>query len=226
MLEKLTCGVLHVSGAAGLRFVALTFRERIYLLWLFRNFKILQKHVLPERQQRWLDTLCEGRLNGYASTIDREIACVIGTIIIAEPSARAIHEERRMAPRLPLPFEVRYGVGPEMTYGEGCDLSETGIGFEGPRMFTPGTEITVHYRLGSNGRDSWTRTRGIVRNCEGKHMGVEFCIIHPRDRVQLRELTRPPVQCVPTAPKSPVESESGDGLECDPVAQHSGSGAQ
>lgn len=192
MLEKLACGVLHVSGAAGLRFVRLTFGERLRLVWLFRNFKILQKHVLPPRQQRWIDTLCATRLKLYSSVIDREIACVIGTMIIAEPSTRAAHEERRFAPRLPIPFEVRYGVGAELAQGVGCDLSETGVAFEGPRVFAPGNEITVHYRLGSNGRDSWTRTRAIVRNCAGKRMGVEFCIIHPRDRVQLRELTRQP----------------------------------
>lgn len=227
MLEKLTCGVLHVSGAAGLRYVQPTFLERIRLLWLFRNFKILQKHVLPDRQQKWVESLCESRLTGYMSTIEREIACVIGTIILAEPSTRPAHDERRYAPRLPLPFEVRYGIGPELTHGEGCDLSETGVGFEGSRTFAPGTEITVHYRLGSNARDSWTRTRAVVRNCSGKHMGVEFCIIHPRDRVQLRELTRQPVPS-PQQPAAdaPAESDSGNRLECDSVANHSGSGTQ
>lgn len=218
MLEKLTSGVLHVSGAAGLRFVRPTFWERIRLIWLFRNFRILQQHALPDRQQRWIESMCGARLAGYASSIEREIACVIGTIIVSEASGRSGKDERRMAPRLPLPFEVRYGSGTELTYGQGCDLSETGVAFEGPRVFPLGSEITVHYRLGSNARDSWTRTRAIVRNCTGKHMGVEFCIIHPRDRAQLRELTRP----VQPEAKPETLSVTAERLECDPIPDNCG----
>jgi hypothetical protein len=188
VLEKLTRGVLHVSGVAGLRYVRPTFWECVRLIWLFRNFKILQKHVLAARQQRWIGEICGERLQKYANSLDREIACVIGTIIIPDPPTQ--REERRLAPRLPLPFEVRYGNGAELTYGEGIDLSESGMSFVGPNIYAPGNEITVHYRLGSNSREGWSRTRAVVRNCAGRRMGVEFCIIHPRDRAQLRELTR------------------------------------
>jgi hypothetical protein len=124
---------------------------------------------------------------------------------------------------LPLPFEVRYGVGAEMVYGEGCDLSETGVAFVGPRIFAPGNEITVHYRLGSNARDGWTRTRAIVRNCAGRRMGVEFCIIHPRDRVQLREITRERVEAAEKSVSQDFTcASSTDRLECDPVGNNSG----
>ena len=71
MLEKLTCGVLHVSGATGLRHIRPTFCERIRLIWLFRNFKILQLHVLTDRQQAWINSMCSARLRGYASSIER-----------------------------------------------------------------------------------------------------------------------------------------------------------
>lgn len=218
MLEKLTCGVLHVSGATGLRFVRPTLWERIRLIWLFRNFRILQQHVLSHREQKWLTKLYSGRMGPYRSAIERQLACVIGTIIISESAGR-IHDERRLAPRLPLPFDVRYGAGRELMYGEGCDLSETGLAFVGPRAYAPGDEITVHFRLGANPRDIWARTRAIVRNCSGRRMGVEFCIIHPRDRAQLRELTRERL-----ADSESVESVHalGDGIECDPVG-HLGS---
>jgi hypothetical protein len=216
VLEKITCGVLHVSGAAGLRYVRPTFWERVRLIWLFRNFKILQQHVLQQSQQKWIRSLCGVRLSGYRSALDREIACVIGTIIISEASGRSVHEERRMAPRLPLPFEVRYGAGSEMVHGEGCDLSETGIAFTGPRMFAPGNEITVHYRFGASTREDWTRTRAIVRNCSGRRMGVEFCIIHPRDRAQLRELTRDRVEAAEKA----AATSSSDRLQCDPIGDN------
>jgi hypothetical protein len=223
VLEKLTCGVLHVSGAAGLRYVRPAFWGRVRLIWLFRNFKILQQRVLSERHQKWISSLCASRLAGYTSAIDREIACVIGTIIISERSGRSAHDERRMAPRLPLPFEVRYGAGAEMIHGEGCDLSETGVAFTGQRLFAPGNEITVHYRLGTNVRDGWTRTRAIVRNCSGRRMGVEFCIIHPRDRAQLRELTRVLAEAA-EKPNSAVVSppNSTERIECDPVGDNSG----
>jgi len=173
-----------------MRYVRPTFWERVRLIWLFRNFKILQHRVLPGRQQKWIISLCGERLTAYTNSLDREIACVIGTIIISETSDRAPRDERRHSPRLPLPFEVRYGVGAELAFGQGCDLSETGMSFVGSMIFAPGNEITVHYRLGANSREGWSRTRAIVRNCSGRRMGVEFCIIHPRDRAQLRELTK------------------------------------
>jgi PilZ domain len=202
VLEKLTRGVLHISGATGLRYVCPSVRERLRLLWLFRNFRILQQRVLPERQQKWIASLCDSRLTGYRSSLDREIACVIGTIIVSEASSRPPHDERRLAPRLPIPFQVRYGVGAELVHGQGCDLSETGLAFDGPRVFIPGSEITVHYRLGANTYEGWARTRAVVRNCSGNHMGVEFCIIHPRDRAQLRELTKENPNAVSIAAKA------------------------
>lgn len=213
MLEKLTRGVLHVSFATGLSYVQPTFMERVRLIWLFRNFRILPYHVLPPRQRAWISALCEGnRLHKYNSFLDREIASLIGTIILAEPSIRPVREERRRAPRLPLHFEVRYGgvvevaadadrsakkaikevchsTSTEMFNGEGCDLSETGIAFTGPRTFPVGTELTVHFRVVAGARESWVRTRATIRNVDGKRMGAEFSIIHPRDRAQLRQLT-------------------------------------
>ncbi len=119
-----------------------------------------------------------------------------------------------------------------MAHGEGCDLSETGVAFIGPRVFAPGNEITVHYRLGANVRDDWSRTRAVVRNCAGRRMGVEFCIIHPRDRAQLREITRAEVEESATASDMPLDmppdtsavvprTGSTDRLECDPIGNHS-----
>lgn len=207
VLEKLTRGVLHVSGADGLRYVDLTLAERIRLLWLFRNFSILPQHVLPSHQRRWISGICEnGRVSRYSSMLDREMACVIGTLVTAEPSLRLGGDERRRATRLPLRFSVRYGLairqngGPhrdpaaEMIEGEGCDVSETGIAFIGPRNFLPRTELTVHFRLSTASSATWTRTRVIVRNLEEVspgcyRFGTEFSIIHPRDRVELRQLS-------------------------------------
>jgi hypothetical protein len=223
VLEKLTRGVLHVSFATGLSYVQPTLKERVRLLWLFRNFRILPYHVLPPRQKAWISALCEdNRLHKYNSFLDREIASLIGTIVLAEPSVRSAREERRRAPRLPMHFEVRYGglielaanadrsakkaikevchsSSTEMFGGDGCDLSETGVAFSGPRTFPVGTELTVHFRLVAGSRESWVRTRATIRNVDGKRMGAEFLIIHPRDRAQLRQLTVAKADTEPTA---------------------------
>jgi PilZ domain len=189
-LEKLTRGVLHVTDGNGLRYAQATVKERIRLLWLFRNFRILPQHVLPPRHRNWLARLCgNGRLVRYSSALDREMACPIGTLVLSQPYTRSPHEERRRAARTPLPFVLRYGIGSDLVDGTGCDVSETGLAFQGPRAFPVGAEITVHYRLTSNASEPWSRTRAIVRNVEARRMGVEFTIIHPRDRAQLRQLT-------------------------------------
>ena len=56
-LKKLCGGVLHIQTANGLRCVELTGRERLTLLWLFRNFKILPEAVLGKTRRTFLETL-------------------------------------------------------------------------------------------------------------------------------------------------------------------------
>jgi len=56
-LKKLCGGVLHVQTANGLRCVELSGRERLSLLWLFRNFKILPEAVLGKTARQLLESL-------------------------------------------------------------------------------------------------------------------------------------------------------------------------
>jgi hypothetical protein len=56
-LKKLCGGVLHIQTANGLRCVELTGRERLTLIWLFRNFKILPESVLGKAARMLLGTL-------------------------------------------------------------------------------------------------------------------------------------------------------------------------
>lgn len=56
-LKKLIGGVLHVQTADGLRCVELTSRERVTLLWLFRNFKLLPESVLGKAAQQLVHVL-------------------------------------------------------------------------------------------------------------------------------------------------------------------------
>lgn len=65
LLEKLAEGVLRVQTPLGPRFVKPVFAERVYLLWLFRNFPTLPAIVLSPRQQRRIEGMCQKR--GFVS---------------------------------------------------------------------------------------------------------------------------------------------------------------
>jgi hypothetical protein len=80
-IEKLADGVVQVQTPIGPRFVIPSFLQRVYLLWMFRNFPILPHAVLSGRQQRMIDRMCgEQRFASmlYANEFDK--APVIGTI--------------------------------------------------------------------------------------------------------------------------------------------------
>jgi len=59
MVQKLFGGLLCVLTPLGRRYVRLSFGQRIYLLWIFRHFKVLPLQVLSSRQRRVIDALCE-----------------------------------------------------------------------------------------------------------------------------------------------------------------------
>jgi|SRR6476660_9586207 hypothetical protein len=81
LIEKLAGGVVRVQTPIGPRYVMPSFLQRIYLLWMFRNFPILPHAVLNGRQQRLIDRLCSDQSFAsfaYADGFDE--APVIGTI--------------------------------------------------------------------------------------------------------------------------------------------------
>jgi hypothetical protein len=57
-IEKLFAGVLRVLTPLGARYIRPTLTQRIYLLWIFRHFKVLPLQVLTPRQRRVIDALC------------------------------------------------------------------------------------------------------------------------------------------------------------------------
>jgi hypothetical protein len=57
-MDKLAAGVLRVQTQIGPRYVGLTFRERFFLLWIFRHFDNLQYQALPGWQQHFIERLC------------------------------------------------------------------------------------------------------------------------------------------------------------------------
>jgi len=64
-MDKLADGVLQIETPIGPRYVRLTLKQRVYLMWMFRNFPSLPQQVLSRREQRFVERLSEE--NGYAS---------------------------------------------------------------------------------------------------------------------------------------------------------------
>lgn len=110
LIEKLAAGVVQVQTPIGPRFVMPSFLQRIYLLWMFRNFPILPHAVLSKRQQRMIDRMCsEQTFASFAYADGMDEAPVIGTIerrpaigSEASPPRRPAASESR-----PLAAEVR-----------------------------------------------------------------------------------------------------------------------
>jgi hypothetical protein len=81
LIEKLAAGVVQVQTPIGPRYVMPSFLQRIYLIWMFRNFPILPHAVLSRRQQRMIDRMCsEQRFASMAYADGMDEAPVIGTV--------------------------------------------------------------------------------------------------------------------------------------------------
>jgi hypothetical protein len=67
-MEKLSLGVLRVLTPLGPRYLNPSFVQRLYLLWIFRNFKTLPVKVLSLRQQRRIEAMCAR--HGFVSVLE------------------------------------------------------------------------------------------------------------------------------------------------------------
>lgn len=76
-LEKLTQGMLRVLTPLGPRYVNPSFWQRVYLVWLFRNFQTLPVKVLTIRQQQRVEKICAA--HGYVSP-NLDEATILGTL--------------------------------------------------------------------------------------------------------------------------------------------------
>ena len=62
LMEKIRHGVLQVSTDHGARFVEPSLLQRLQLIWMFRNFKLLPQEVLNQHEQSLVRQLCEKQL--------------------------------------------------------------------------------------------------------------------------------------------------------------------
>jgi hypothetical protein len=99
LIEKLAAGVVRVQTPLGPRYVMPSFIQRIYLLWMFRNFPILPHAVLSGRQQRMIDRMCSQQsfASLYADALEE--LPVIGTIEHRPPVGPEPLPPRRPAAR-------------------------------------------------------------------------------------------------------------------------------
>jgi len=98
VIEKLAAGVVQVQTPIGPRYVMPSFLQRVYLVWMFRNFPILPHAVLSKRQQRMIDRMCsEQRFASMAYADGMDEAPVIGTVEHRPPIAADQLPPRRSA---------------------------------------------------------------------------------------------------------------------------------
>jgi hypothetical protein len=88
-LEKLFAGILRVLTPLGARYIQPSFAQRIYLLWIFRHFKVLPLQVLTPRQRRVIDGLCVEPRFVPLTEADGWEAPIIGTLERRPPIALA-----------------------------------------------------------------------------------------------------------------------------------------
>lgn len=108
LIEKLAAGVVRVQTPIGPRYVMPSFSQRVYLLWMFRNFPILPHAVLSRRQQRMIDQMCSQQRfasMAYASGMDE--APVIGTIERRPPGGAPLPPRRPATSESSLAAEAR-----------------------------------------------------------------------------------------------------------------------
>jgi hypothetical protein len=92
-IEKLAGGILQIDTSNGPQYLQpATFRQRAYLVWIFRNFHSLPALVLRPREQRLIDQLWSEQRSSPALSIRPRGRPIIGRI------------ERRAAPIAELPL--------------------------------------------------------------------------------------------------------------------------
>ncbi|MDP9159631.1 MAG: hypothetical protein M3O09_05305 [Acidobacteriota bacterium] len=81
MIEKLNSGLLRVFTPLGPRYLKPSFLQRLYLIWIFRNFESLPAKVLTSRQQRIIASMwSQNRFVASPQSHGVYDAAVIGTL--------------------------------------------------------------------------------------------------------------------------------------------------
>ena len=95
-IEKLAHGVLELDTPIGPRYLQPNFRERVRLLWTFRNFSSLPQEVLRTNERRLID-----RLLTESRFISRSVAGTNEHPVIGRVERRAMATIESMPKRKP-----------------------------------------------------------------------------------------------------------------------------
>jgi hypothetical protein len=102
-MEKLSHGVLRVVTPLGPRYLNPSFAQRLYLLWIFRNFETLPVKVLSQRQQRRIEAMCAH--HGFVSLLEPHG-------LIDTPLIGTLEQRPPVAPQRPTDRTVSDAVSP------------------------------------------------------------------------------------------------------------------
>src|SRR5215475_5373151 len=92
-LEKLASGVLRVLTPLGPRYLKPSFAQRLYLLWIFRNFQTLPVKVLSSRERHLIESMCEAdQFVSFGVGVDD--APLLGTLEQRPPAPEATPPRR------------------------------------------------------------------------------------------------------------------------------------
>jgi hypothetical protein len=95
LMEKLRKGVLQVSTDRGLRIVHPSWSERLKLLWIFRNFHVLNQEVLSTQEVRLINHICvDDRMCRPQVGVPGDSAYVIGTVERTAPAPSKMRVQR------------------------------------------------------------------------------------------------------------------------------------
>src|SRR5678816_2113791 len=94
---KLFAGVLRVLTPLGPRYIRPSLAQRIYLLWVFRNFQVLPLQVLTRRQRRVIDGLCVEPRFVSLTDPDGWEAPILGTLERRPPISQTSRPPARIA---------------------------------------------------------------------------------------------------------------------------------
>jgi c-di-GMP-binding flagellar brake protein YcgR len=95
--------------------------------------------------------------------------------------------ERRTQHRVPMHVDVSYGAGGEFISASSCDLSATGMGLLGPKLYPVGTELDIRFRAPREGTGNLLFLRGVVKHAIGSRMGIHFSRMTPTQEAELRQ---------------------------------------
>jgi hypothetical protein len=96
-IEKLFAGVLRVLTPLGPRYLKPSLLQRLYLLWIFRNFNTLPAKVLSSRQQRRIESMCAQ--HGFVTLLEPN--GLVDTPVLGTLEQRPALERENLPPRRP-----------------------------------------------------------------------------------------------------------------------------